>query len=52
MYYQYWFVNQHLIERKYDRFVLIVEDVEIEHEKPRKEKFGICCDMIFMIYLI
>jgi hypothetical protein len=33
MYYQYSFVNQHLIARKCDRFVLIVEDDEIKHEK-------------------
>ncbi len=41
MYYQYLFVNQHLIEHRYDRFVLIVEDDEIEHEKSidKKKKF-------------
>ena len=37
MYYQYLFVNQYLIEHINDRFVLIVEDVEIEHEKPIKK---------------
>jgi len=38
MYYHNLFVNQYLIEHRYDRFVLIVEDVEIEHEKSIYKK--------------